>query len=108
MNELTTSTKRDGTKEIRMPGSPEFKVEDIQELQYTFELLGQLDVVEDENGKFKVIKRTDFSGKYTQFQKDFVRYGVNTFGMSFGATNYSLSLPYDLYRDWETDRKSVV
>ena len=65
MNELTTSTKRDGTKEIRMPGSPEFKVEDIQELQYTFELLGQLDVVEDENGEFEVIKRTDFSEKYT-------------------------------------------
>lgn len=25
------------------------KVEDIQELQYTFEILGQLEVVEDEN-----------------------------------------------------------
>ena len=108
MNELTTSTKRDGTKEIRMPGSPEFKVEDIQELQYTFELLGQLDVVENENGEFEVIKRTDFSEKYTQFQKDFVRYGVNTFGMSFGATNYSLALPSDLYKSLSDGFESLI
>lgn len=77
-------------------------------MQYTFEILGQLDVVEDENGKFKVIKRTDFSEKYTQFQKDFVRYGVNTFGMSFGATNYSLALPSDLYKSLSDGFESVI
>lgn len=41
-------------------------------------------------------------------KKDFVRYGVNTFGMSFGATNYSLALPSDLYKSLSDGFESVI
>jgi len=38
-------------------------------------------------------------GKYTKLQRDFVKYAVLNYGLSFGATNYTLLLPVDIYKD---------
>lgn len=42
-------------------------------------------------------KKLMVNGKFTQDQRDFVKYAVLNYGLSFGTSNYTLMLPVEVY-----------
>lgn len=78
---------------VQFTAGNNLKYEDILGFQEAFDVLNEFEVSINKQGK-PVVRYLDVpSTEYNELQKDFVRYAILNFGLQFGATNYSNSLP---------------
>ena len=88
------------TRELRFDGGTTMDRMDMLDLRQAFYELNRYEVNYDKNTrKYTVVEYSEPRGdtEYSNFQKEFVSYGVMNWGLGFGSMNYSLILPEDLY-----------
>jgi hypothetical protein len=88
------------TKRLRFVGGSNLDALDMLDFQKAFEEMNVLEwTIEDGKYVMKAIEQPKHSEEYSNFQEDFVTYGILNFGLKFGVTNYSLIVPSKLYQE---------
>ena len=88
------------TYDLVFNGGPSMDPMDILDLKKAFIELNKYEVEYDkETGSYIVTESTDqmADNDYSEFQKEFVSHGIMNWGLRFGASNYSIILPEDMY-----------
>jgi hypothetical protein len=99
------------TKELYFEGGTNIDQMDLLNFREAFLMLNQYEVTWDtKTQKAKVVvdntPKSDVS--YSDFQKEFVSYGVMNWGLNFGVQNYSFILPEDLYKSVDIKFNNLI
>ena len=105
MHNLIGNKKWNNVEEWSMPNAVDFKSEDIVNMKNEFNKLSKYDI-KYIDGKWVVSESDNIN--YKDWQKDFVRYGTIAYGMSFGATNFSMAIPEGLYLNLSDKLKRLI
>jgi hypothetical protein len=101
---LEVSKDKFGTHSLRFVMGANIEYADMLDLIDSFEELSAIKF--DKNGEPTIGEYLPME-EYTEFQKDFLKYAVVNYGMTFGVTNYSLVLPVNLLKEADTQIKEV-
>jgi len=86
---------------LRFSGGTNLDATDLLSFQKSFMELNRLRFVWSKSTSSYIgilIDEKLADNEYSDFQREFVSYGILQFGLKFGTTNYSLVLPVDLYK----------
>jgi hypothetical protein len=84
------------TRYAQFTAGNNLKLEDFLLFQEDFVKLNRVNI--DDKGNITYSYTPNVG--YTEFQQDFVRYAILNFGLQFGSTNYSTSLPPDIVKPY--------
>ena len=98
------------TKELMFDGGSNLDQEDILKYQSAFIELNRYNVSIDKLNNITVTENTTprEDNDYTDFQKEFLTYGIMNWGLKFGIQNYSYVLPGDLYAEVDQQFNRVL
>ncbi len=90
------------TYELRFDGGSHLDTDDQLDFQSAFLELNKYEVnYNKKTGAYTVVERKGeiADNNYSNFQKEFVSYGVMNWGLQFGSSNYSSILPGEMYAE---------
>jgi hypothetical protein len=88
------------TYELVFDGGPNMDPMDMLDIRKAFYDLNRYEVKwSNKTKKYTVKENKDAraDNDYSEFQKEFVSYGIMNWGLKFGSSNYSMVLPEDMY-----------
>ena len=90
------------TSELRFDSGPHISQEEFMDFRVAFLELNKYDVEYNKKTRkyrVKILRGKKADNIYSPIQREFVSYGIMNWGLQFGASNYSVILPEDLYKE---------